>query len=165
MLMYHDSCGLLWSSLRLRNRSIANQNSAMGIQADGTSERNMLARAGSAASASVPRARALGLLPQHYQGLVNLSQVLRTYGTPGSSLSSRSTGQELPIARSTLQVTTTRLAAAATGRRCFTTTTSDTPLHFDTHHVVKSLQEKGSNSAGLAGDLDFYTDVLLCQLL
>ncbi|CAI5724089.1 unnamed protein product [Hyaloperonospora brassicae] len=29
------------------------------------------------------------------------------------------------------------------GRRCFASNGSNAPLHFDTHHVVKSLQQKG----------------------
>lgn len=42
-----------------------------------------------------------------------------------------------------LKLQPSQFAASAIGRRCFATASSDTPLHFDTHHVVKSLQEKG----------------------
>ncbi|KAF4046535.1 hypothetical protein GN244_ATG00924 [Phytophthora infestans] len=35
------------------------------------------------------------------------------------------------------------LQVATAGRRCFATDKSDTPLHFDTHNVVKSLQDRG----------------------
>ncbi|KAG7383576.1 hypothetical protein PHYPSEUDO_003555 [Phytophthora pseudosyringae] len=80
--------------------------------------------------------RALALPPRHFQGLATASQTCATRGAVDSSLrSSRSRRQEPLVARSTLQV--------ATGRRCFTTASSDTPLHFDTHQVVTSLQGNG----------------------
>ncbi|ETI50185.1 hypothetical protein F441_06207 [Phytophthora nicotianae CJ01A1] len=92
----------------------------------------MIARAGIAV-ASVPRAQVLAALPQHFQSLV-ASQTLAKHNSVKASLGSiRSTH---PAACSAIQV-------VPAGRRCFTTDSSDTPLHFDTHNVVKSLQDKG----------------------
>ncbi|KAG3091720.1 hypothetical protein PI124_g14889 [Phytophthora idaei] len=96
----------------------------------------MLARAG-VAVATVPRAQALTVRAQHFQGLITVSQTHGTHGAVNFSLSSsRSTRQGQPMACSALQV-------ATAGRRCFATDTSDTLLYFDTHNVVKSLQGKG----------------------
>ncbi|KAH7477071.1 uncharacterized protein KRP23_7744 [Phytophthora ramorum] len=90
----------------------------------------MLARA--RVSALAPRTRAFALLPQQLQALPQAQQLHATYGAV--TFSRR---------RPTLQVTSTQLAVATLGRRCFSTANSETPLYFDTHHVVKSLQEKG----------------------
>ncbi|KAL4160357.1 hypothetical protein PRNP1_000927 [Phytophthora ramorum] len=84
----------------------------------------MLARA--RVSALAPRTRALALLPQQLQALPQAQQLHATYGAVTFS-------RRRP----------TQLAVATLGRRCFSTANSETPLYFDTHHVVKSLQEKG----------------------
>ncbi|KAL3671996.1 hypothetical protein V7S43_002660 [Phytophthora oleae] len=75
--------------------------------------------------AATPRVRALALLRQHPQGLLTVCQ---TRGAVKPPFGSR---PEPLVAGSALQVT------------CFTTASSDTPLHFDTHNVVKSLQGRG----------------------
>jgi hypothetical protein len=100
----------------------------------------MLARTGLAAAS---RPRALALLPQQLQGLASASQTQKTLATNGAVNSSLgASGRELWPAHSALQARLTQSA----GGRFFSTATNERPLHFDTHHVVKSLQEKGSTS-------------------
>ncbi|KAG1701594.1 hypothetical protein DVH05_010895 [Phytophthora capsici] len=67
------------------------------------------------AFAATPRVRALALLRQHPEGLLTVHQT--TVNFPFSS--------------------------RAESGRCFSTASSDIPLQFDTHNVVKSLQERG----------------------
>lgn len=91
----------------------------------------MLARA-RVAVAFVPRSQT-----QLFQGLVTVTQTNVTRGLVNTPLfNSRSARQRQSVACSALQ-------AATAGRRCFATDKSDTPLHFDTHNVVKSLQDRG----------------------
>ncbi|CAI5731717.1 unnamed protein product [Peronospora destructor] len=71
-------------------------------------------------------------MSQHFQGFVDVPIVQRTYGIAGSSRIV--TDHELAMTRSTLQMTSFR---------SFTSSSNEMPLHFDTHHVVKSLQAKG----------------------
>uniref|UniRef100_A0AAV1V0T0 DUF1640 domain-containing protein n=1 Tax=Peronospora matthiolae TaxID=2874970 RepID=A0AAV1V0T0_9STRA len=68
-------------------------------------------------------------LHEHVHGLVNILQVQRTYGITRSTLSVQ-LGHGLTPSQQ------------VSGRRCFASS-SDMPLHFDTHHVVKRLQDKG----------------------
>ncbi|KAG6622456.1 NADH dehydrogenase [Phytophthora cinnamomi] len=103
----------------------------------------MLARPGIAAAA--PRARALTLLAPHCQALGSVTQTQQSYATCGATSSSLRARSKLlnhdpPILRSALQVVTPQVA---TSHRCFSTSSSDVPLHFDTHNVVTSLQERG----------------------
>lgn len=69
------------------------------------------------AFAATPRVRALALLRKHPEGLLTVHQ---TSGAVNFPFSSR-----------------------AESGRCFSTASSDIPLQFDTHNVVKSLQERG----------------------
>lgn len=51
------------------------------------------------------------------------------------------------------------------GRRCIVTASSEIPLHFDTHHVVKSLQEKGFSVAQSEAILDVMKDAMADSLV
>ncbi|KAE8900130.1 hypothetical protein PF005_g14214 [Phytophthora fragariae] len=95
----------------------------------------MLARAGITAAA--PRVRVLELVAPRFQALVSGAQAQPPcYAMSGTT--SRTSNQDSPILRSTLAT-----MQLATGGRWFSTSSSDVPLHFDTHKVVKSLQENG----------------------
>ncbi|CAI5733693.1 unnamed protein product [Peronospora farinosa] len=83
----------------------------------------------SAGRAFVPRFR---LRSQQFQGFVDVPIGQRTYGITG--FSRIGTNPKVARTRSTFQITSPR---------SFTTSSDEMPLHFDTHHVVKSLQDKG----------------------
>ncbi|CAI5717837.1 unnamed protein product [Peronospora effusa] len=82
-----------------------------------------------AGRAFVPRFR---LRSQHFEGFVDVPIGQRTYGITG--FSRIGTNQKVARTRSTFQITSPR---------SFTTSSDEMPLQFDTHHVVKSLQDKG----------------------
>ncbi|KAI9997549.1 hypothetical protein PInf_001464 [Phytophthora infestans] len=103
-----------------------------------SSYRKMLARA-RVAVAFVPRSQT-----QLFQGLVTVTQTNVTRGLVNTPLfNSRSARQRQSVACSE---PCSALQVATAGRRCFATDKSDTPLHFDTHNVVKSLQDRGARS-------------------
>ncbi|POM72810.1 Hypothetical protein PHPALM_10419, partial [Phytophthora palmivora] len=117
----------------------------------------MLARTGIAASS--PSTRAIARLPLHFQGLVTATQTYAVHGIVRPSLETR---QELLLTRPSLQVGTS--TTVSIDRRCFSTTGSDTPLHFDTHNVVKSLQENGFTAGQSEAILQVMKDAMADSL-
>uniref|UniRef100_M4BI08 DUF1640 domain-containing protein n=1 Tax=Hyaloperonospora arabidopsidis (strain Emoy2) TaxID=559515 RepID=M4BI08_HYAAE len=77
--------------------------------------------------ASVSRIRQLH---EHVHGLVNVLHMHKTYGITRFALFIRLENGLTP-------------SQQVLGQRFFASSSSDMPLHFDTHHVVKRLQDKG----------------------
>ncbi|KAK1931028.1 hypothetical protein P3T76_013617 [Phytophthora citrophthora] len=107
---------------------------------------NMFART----IATTPRVRAIAL-QQYPESLLTVCQTSATRGAVKLPFNSKLE----PLIASTLQVTS---------GRCFSTASSDIPLHFDTHNVVKSLQERGFSDGQSEAILQVMKDAMADSL-
>ncbi|TDH65683.1 hypothetical protein CCR75_000686 [Bremia lactucae] len=99
-----------------------------------------------------PRAQALSVLPQRTQCFVT---VLKPHVMYGAAITSLLRARSMSMASS---------KPLYFGRHCYTTASTKMPLQFDTHLVVKSLQERGFSADQSEAILEVMKDAMADSL-